>query len=38
MERVLDAECAREISRELKSLGFRYITVDIEGYRPSGTA
>lgn len=33
MPRALDAEMARRMSEELKALGFKYVTLDLEGYR-----
>jgi uncharacterized protein len=33
MPRALDPEMARRILAELKALGFRYVTLDLEGYR-----
>jgi uncharacterized protein len=33
LPRALDPGLARRISAELKGLGFRYVTVDLEGYR-----
>ncbi len=33
MPRALDPEMARRIFEELKALGFKYVTLDLEGYR-----
>lgn len=33
MLRALDPEMARRVSEALKALGFRYVTLDLEGYR-----
>lgn len=33
MPRALDAEMARRMSEALKALGFKYVTLDLEGYR-----
>ncbi|MGH9727228.1 MAG: ATP-dependent sacrificial sulfur transferase LarE [Candidatus Acidiferrales bacterium] len=33
LPRALDAEMTQRIARELKSLGFIYVTLDLEGYR-----
>jgi pyridinium-3,5-biscarboxylic acid mononucleotide sulfurtransferase len=33
MPRALDAEVGRAIVRELKSLGYRYVSLDLQGYR-----
>ncbi|HYV03067.1 MAG TPA: ATP-dependent sacrificial sulfur transferase LarE, partial [Blastocatellia bacterium] len=33
MTRALDSEMARRMSEALKSLGFRYVALDLEGYR-----
>jgi uncharacterized protein len=33
MERALDRRMAKEMSAALKSLGFKYVTLDLEGYR-----
>lgn len=33
MARALNQEMARRMSRALKSLGFKYVTLDLEGYR-----
>jgi uncharacterized protein len=33
LPRVLDSELSHRIAKELKALGFRYVTVDLEGYR-----
>ena len=33
MERALDQEMAGRMSRALKALGFKYVTLDLEGYR-----
>jgi pyridinium-3,5-biscarboxylic acid mononucleotide sulfurtransferase len=33
LERALDPQMAREFTRIFKALGFRYVTLDLEGYR-----
>ena len=33
MARALDSEMARQMSAALKALGFKYVTLDLEGYR-----
>ena len=33
MARALDPQMTRQMSAELKALGFRYVTLDLEGYR-----
>lgn len=33
MSRALDVTMARRVSEELKALGFKYVTLDLEGYR-----
>src|SRR5204862_5366713 len=33
MPRALDPEMARQMSAALKTLGFKYVTLDLEGYR-----
>jgi uncharacterized protein len=33
MSRALDPEIAGAIVRELKSIGYRYVTLDLQGYR-----
>jgi uncharacterized protein len=34
--RVLDPECRARLTRRLKGLGFRFVTLDLEGYRRGG--
>jgi uncharacterized protein len=33
---LMDPDRRARVSRELKELGFRFVTVDLEGYRPGG--
>jgi uncharacterized protein len=33
LPRALDAEMARRMSAALKTLGFKYVSLDLEGYR-----
>ena len=35
---LLDSERRARISAGLKELGFRFVTVDLEGYRPGGVS
>lgn len=34
--RILEGERGTRISRRVKELGFRFVTIDLEGYRPGG--
>ncbi|NOS77123.1 MAG: ATP-dependent sacrificial sulfur transferase LarE [Nitrospira sp.] len=36
--RILEGERGTRISRRLKELGFRFVTIDLEGYRPGGVS
>lgn len=36
VKRFLDAEVTRKVVEELKTLGFKYVTLDLEGYREGG--
>ncbi len=36
--RLMESERAAKISTELKALGFRFVVVDLEGYRPGGVS
>jgi len=36
--RILEGERGTRISRHLKELGFRFVTIDLEGYRPGGVS
>lgn len=36
LTRLLERERGLRISRQLKELGFRFVTIDLEGYRPGG--
>jgi len=36
--RILDGERGTRISRRVKELGFRFVTIDLEGYRPGGVS
>jgi len=38
LARMLDGERGTRISRRLKALGFRFVTIDLEGYRPGGVS
>jgi uncharacterized protein len=33
MPRALDADVSRAIVRELKGLGYKYVSLDLQGYR-----
>jgi len=33
VKRLFDVEVMRRIAEELKTLGFKYVTLDLEGYR-----
>ncbi|MEK6533267.1 MAG: ATP-dependent sacrificial sulfur transferase LarE [Nitrospirota bacterium] len=36
--RILEGERGARISRRVKELGFRFVTIDLEGYRPGGVS
>jgi len=36
--RILEGERGTRISRRVKELGFRFVTIDLEGYRPGGVS
>lgn len=36
LPRLTDPDCSARVGRQLKELGFRFVTVDLEGYRPGG--
>jgi pyridinium-3,5-biscarboxylic acid mononucleotide sulfurtransferase len=36
LPRLMESECCARISAKLKELGFKFVTVDLEGYRPGG--
>jgi uncharacterized protein len=36
--RILEGERGTRISRRVKKLGFRFVTIDLEGYRPGGVS
>lgn len=38
LARMLDGERGTRISRRMKALGFRFVTIDLEGYRPGGVS
>lgn len=38
MIRILEGERGTRISRRVKELGFRFVTIDLEGYRPGGVS
>lgn len=38
LARILDGERGTRISRRVKELGFRFVTIDLEGYRPGGVS
>ena len=37
LEKFSDSDFAGTVVAELKGLGFQYVTVDVEGYRPGST-
>lgn len=38
LSRIIEGERGAKISRRLKELGFRFVTIDLEGYRPGGVS
>lgn len=38
LARMLEGERGTRISRRVKELGFRFVTIDLEGYRPGGVS
>ncbi|MEQ1655801.1 MAG: ATP-dependent sacrificial sulfur transferase LarE [Nitrospira sp.] len=38
LARMLDCERGTRVSRRMKELGFRFVTIDLEGYRPGGVS
>jgi len=38
LARLIEQERGLRISRQLKELGFRFVTIDLEGYRPGGVS
>lgn len=38
LARLIDSERGARISRRVKALGFRFVTIDLEGYRPGGVS
>lgn len=38
LARMLDGERGTRVSRRMKELGFRFVTIDLEGYRPGGVS
>ncbi|MDO9119780.1 MAG: ATP-dependent sacrificial sulfur transferase LarE [Nitrospira sp.] len=38
LARLLEGERGTRISRRVKELGFRFVTIDLEGYRPGGVS
>jgi uncharacterized protein len=38
LPRLMESDRCAEISAKLKALGFKFVTVDLEGYRPGGVA
>lgn len=38
LPQIMDRERGARISRRVKELGFRFVTVDLEGYRPGGVS
>ena len=38
LARLLDGERGTRVSRLIKELGFRFVTIDLEGYRPGGVS
>ncbi len=38
LARMLDGERGTRVSRRVKELGFRFVTIDLEGYRPGGVS
>lgn len=38
LARIFEGERGAKISRRLKELGFRFVTIDLEGYRPGGVS
>ncbi|MEQ1792782.1 MAG: ATP-dependent sacrificial sulfur transferase LarE [Nitrospira sp.] len=38
LSQILDGERSARISRRIKELGFRFVTIDLEGYRPGGVS
>lgn len=38
LARILEGERGTRISRHVKELGFRFVTIDLEGYRPGGVS
>ena len=38
LARIIECERGLKISRRVKELGFRFVTIDLEGYRPGGVS
>lgn len=38
LARIIECERGMKISRRVKELGFRFVTIDLEGYRPGGVS
>jgi uncharacterized protein len=38
LPRLIESDRCARISSKLKELGFRFVTVDLEGYRPGGVS
>ncbi len=38
LARIIEGERGMKISRRVKALGFRFVTIDLEGYRPGGVS